>query len=275
MEALVNALSEGNILAVVIPLIFKAVIVILIWILGRKLIQYIKKLIVKVVTPKLEPGVAGFLQSLAGILLNLVLIFAIVEYLGFPAASLATVLASAGLAVGLALQGSLANLAGGVLILINKPFSIGDYIVVGNLEGTVTKIEICYTRMITIDNRTVVLPNGSLSNSNLINVSAEPERRVDLVIPISYESDIRAVRNLLMDIAKNNPKVLQDKGIEVYTKEFGQDSINILYRFWVKKEDYWDCYFGAQEAVRYGFLEKGFTIPFRQLDVSIKNPADK
>ena len=102
MEALVNALSEGNILAVVIPLIFKAVIVILIWILGRKLIQYIKKLIVKVVTPKLEPGVAGFLQSLAGILLNLVLIFAIVEYLGFPAASLATVLASAGLAVGLA-----------------------------------------------------------------------------------------------------------------------------------------------------------------------------
>ncbi len=275
MEALVNALSEGNILAVVIPLIFKAVIVILIWILGRKLIQYIKKLIVKVVTPKLEPGVAGFLQSLAGILLNLVLIFAIVEYLGFPAASLATVLASAGLAVGLALQGSLANLAGGVLILINKPFSVGDYIVVGNLEGTVTKIEICYTRMITIDNRTVVLPNGSLSNSNLINVSAEPERRVDLVIPISYENDIRAVRNLLMDIAKNNPKVLQDKGIEVYTKEFGQDSINILYRFWVKKEDYWDCYFGAQEAVRYGFLEKGFTIPFRQLDVSIKNPADK
>lgn len=275
MEALVNALSEGNILAVVIPLMFKAVIVILIWILGRKLIQYIKKLIVKVVTPKLEPGVAGFLQSLAGILLNLVLIFAIIEYLGFPAASLATVLASAGLAVGLALQGSLANLAGGVLILINKPFSVGDYIVVGNLEGTVTKIEICYTRMITIDNRTVVLPNGSLSNSNLINVSAEPERRVDLVIPISYENDIRAVRNLLMDIAKNNPKVLQDKGIEVYTKEFGQDSINILYRFWVKKEDYWDCYFGAQEAVRYGFLEKGFTIPFRQLDVSIKNPADK
>lgn len=275
MTAVMELLREGDYSGaalMLIPGLGKILIAFLIFIIGRKLIKWLKKFIVKSVTPRLEPGIAGFLQSAAGIILNLVLIFAIVEYLGFSTASLVTVLGSAGLAIGLALQGSLSNLAGGVLILVNKPFTIGDYIVVGNLEGTVTNIGICYTKLNTVDNRVVVLPNGNLSNNNLVNVSAEPKRRIDLVVPISYDDDIRTVRNVLTDIAGSQPKVLADEPVEVYTKEFGDDSIQILYRFWVKREDYWEVYFGTQEKIRYAFLEKGISIPFRQVDVTIKNP---
>ncbi len=260
----------GSAMARLAPYIFKVSVAILILYFGRKLIKWIRRFIVRSVTPRLEPAVAGFIQSVAGVLLNLVLIFALVEYLGFPTASLVTVLGSAGLAIGLALQGSLSNLAGGVLLLVNKPFTIGDYIVVGAMEGTVKNIGACYTKLVTPDNRMVVLPNGSLSNSNLTNVSAEPERRVDMIVPISYEDDIRSVRNLLLSLVDERKDILSNKPVEVFTKEFGADSINLVFRFWVKKEDYWTCFFEMQEAIRYGFLERGFTIPYHQIDVSIK-----
>lgn len=278
MVKFIEALQEGDVstaAGILWPLIMKLIVAFVMFFIGRKVIRWVRRLIVKAVTPRLEPAVSGFLQSAAGVLLNLVLIFAIVEYLGFSTASLVTVLGSAGLAIGLALQGSLSNLAGGVLLLVNKPFSIGDYIVVGTLEGTVRVIGICYTKLTTPDNRTVILPNGSLSNSNLINVSAEPERRVDIIVPVSYDDDIRAVRKMLLSLADNESRILREKPVEVYTKEFADDSINILFRFWVKKENYWPCFFDMQEGIRYGILENGFTIPFRQVDVSIKNPDVK
>ena len=276
MVQFIEKLQEGDISGaaeVMWPHLFRIIVAFVIFFVGRKIIRWIRKVIVSAVTPKLEPAVAGFLQSAAGVILNLVLIFVIVEYLGFSTASLVTVLGSAGLAIGLALQGSLSNLAGGVLLLINKPFSIGDYIVVGTLEGTVKNIGVCYTKLNTPDNRVVVLPNGTLSNSNLVNVSAEPERRVDMIIPISYEDDIRSVRAMLLSFAQEQELVLKTKPVEVYTKEFGADSINLVFRFWVRKENYWPCFFDMQEKVRYGFIENGFTIPFRQVDVAIKQPA--
>lgn len=276
MVQFIEKLQEGDISGaaeVMWPHLFRLIVAVVIFFIGRRIIRWVRKVIVSAVTPKLEPAIAGFLQSAAGVILNLVLIFVIVEYLGFSTASLVTVLGSAGLAIGLALQGSLSNLAGGVLLLINKPFSIGDYIVVGTLEGTVKNIGVCYTKLNTPDNRLVVLPNGSLSNSNLINVSAEPERRVDMIIPISYEDDIRSVRKMLLSFAEEQELVLKTKPVEVYTKEFGADSINLVFRFWVRKENYWPCFFDMQEKVRYGFIENGFTIPFRQVDVAIKQPA--
>lgn len=276
MVQFIEKLQEGDISGaaeVMWPHLFRIIVAFVIFFVGRKIIRWIRKVIVSAVTPKLEPAIAGFLQSAAGVILNLVLIFVIVEYLGFSTASLVTVLGSAGLAIGLALQGSLSNLAGGVLLLINKPFSIGDYIVVGTLEGTVKNIGVCYTKLNTPDNRVVVLPNGTLSNSNLVNVSAETERRVDMIIPISYEDDIRSVRAMLLSFAQEQELVLKTKPVEVYTKEFGADSINLVFRFWVRKENYWPCFFDMQEKVRYGFIENGFTIPFRQVDVAIKQPA--
>lgn len=276
MVQFIEKLQEGDISGaaeVMWPHLFRLIVAFVIFFVGRKIIRWIRKVIVSAVTPKLEPAIAGFLQSAAGVILNLVLIFVIVEYLGFSTASLVTVLGSAGLAIGLALQGSLSNLAGGVLLLINKPFSIGDYIVVGTLEGTVKNIGVCYTKLNTPDNRVVVLPNGTLSNSNLVNVSAEPERRVDMIIPISYDDDIRSVRAMLLSFAQEQELILKTKPVEVYTKEFGADSINLVFRFWVRKENYWPCFFDMQEKVRYGFIENGFTIPFRQVDVAIKQPA--
>ncbi len=276
MVQFIEKLQEGDISGaaeVMWPHLFRIIVAFVIFFVGRKVIRWIRKVIVSAVTPKLEPAIAGFLQSAAGVILNLVLIFVIVEYLGFSTASLVTVLGSAGLAIGLALQGSLSNLAGGVLLLINKPFSIGDYIVVGTLEGTVKNIGVCYTKLNTPDNRVVVLPNGTLSNSNLVNVSAEPERRVDMIIPISYDDDIRSVRAMLLSFAQEQELILKTKPVEVYTKEFGADSINLVFRFWVRKENYWPCFFDMQEKVRYGFIENGFTIPFRQVDVAIKQPA--
>lgn len=276
MVQFIEKLQEGDISGaaeVMWPHLFRIIVAFVIFFVGRKVIRWIRKVIVSAVTPKLEPAIAGFLQSAAGVILNLVLIFVIVEYLGFSTTSLVTVLGSAGLAIGLALQGSLSNLAGGVLLLINKPFSIGDYIVVGTLEGTVKNIGVCYTKLNTPDNRVVVLPNGTLSNSNLVNVSAEPERRVDMIIPISYEDDIRSVRAMLLSFAQEQELILKTKPVEVYTKEFGADSINLVFRFWVRKENYWPCFFDMQEKVRYGFIENGFTIPFRQVDVAIKQPA--
>jgi len=276
MVQFIEKLQEGDISGaaeVMWPHLFRIIVAFVIFFVGRKIIRWIRKVIVSAVTPKLEPAIAGFLQSAAGVILNLVLIFVIVEYLGFSTASLVTVLGSAGLAIGLALQGSLSNLAGGVLLLINKPFSIGDYIVVGTLEGTVKNIGVCYTKLNTPDNRVVVLPNGTLSNSNLVNVSAEPERRVDMIIPISYDDDIRSVRAMLLSFAQEQELILKTKPVEVYTKEFGADSINLVFRFWVRKENYWPCFFDMQEKVRYGFIENGFTIPFRQVDVAIKQPA--
>ena len=275
MVQFIEKLQEGDISGaaeVMWPHLFRLIVAVVIFFIGRRIIRWVRKVIVSAVTPKLEPAIAGFLQSAAGVILNLVLIFVVVEYLGFSTASLVTVLGSAGLAIGLALQGSLSNLAGGVLLLINKPFSIGDYIVVGTLEGTVKNIGVCYTKLNTPDNRLVVLPNGSLSNSNLINVS-EPERRVDMIIPIAYEDDIRSVRKMLLSFAEEQELVLKTKPVEVYTKEFGADSINLVFRFWVRKENYWPCFFDMQEKVRYGFIENGFTIPFRQVDVAIKQPA--
>lgn len=276
MVKFIELIQEGDLSGaaeLVWPLMVKLIMACVIFFIGRKIIRWTRKIIVNAVTPRLEPAVAGFLQSAAGVLLNLVLIFAIVEYLGFSTASLVTILGSAGLAIGLALQGSLSNLAGGVLLLVNKPFSIGDYIVVGNMEGTVKNIGVCYTKLNTPDNRLVVLPNGSLSNSNLVNVSAERERRIDMIIPISYEDDIRSVRVMLHSIADRESRILRDRPVEVFTKEFGADSINLIFRYWVKREDYWPCFFEMQEEIRYGFIENGFTIPFRQIDIEIKNPA--
>ena len=198
-----------------------------------------------------------------------VLFFLLFELLGLPITSVATIIGSAGLAIGLALQGSLSNFAGGVLILLTRPFRVGDYIVASGLEGTVKDIGICYTRLLTTDNRTVILPNGSLANSNLVNVSAEPTRRVDLTVPISYDDDIRSVRAMLLEIAEAEERLLADKPVEVLVKEFGESSVNLFFRFWVKKEDYWAVYFSMMENIRYAMKERGFTIPFQQLDVTI------
>ena len=247
------------------------IIVLLIWIIGKKLIKLALNLLKKgLERGKVEAGVETFLMSLVRIVLHGILILTIAGTIGFETTSVVTLVGSAGLTIGLALQGSLSNFAGGVLILILKPFVIGDYIVVGGDEGTVTSIDIFYTKLLTPDNRCIVLPNGALSNSNLVNVTNQKKRRIDLVISVAYDSDIDKVKAVLLDLAKNHEFVLQEEPQLAFISAFAASSIDMNLRFWVASENYWTALWDMREKVKAAFDANGITIPFNQLDVSIK-----
>lgn len=282
MKEFIQYLYKGDFpaaLAVFSAVAIRIVFAVLLWWVGRRVIRKLLSLIERGLTVRqqkgMDSGLAKFLLSLCRVGMYTVLFVLLFELLGLPITSVATILGSAGLAIGLALQGSLSNFAGGVLILLTKPFRVGDYIVASGLEGTVKDIGICYTRLLTPDNRTVIMPNGSLANSNLVNVSAEPERRVDLAVPISYDDDIRGVRAMLLELAEADERVLKNKTAEVLVKEFGDSSVNLVFRCWVKKENYWPVYFSMMEEIRYAMKERGFTIPFPQLDVTLAGSDDK
>lgn len=250
----------------------KIVLGLIFLLIGRLFIKLILKLIKKAFDKsKVEKGVVSFAMSLTKGVLYVLLIIMIAGILGIPTASLIALIGSAGLAIGLALQGSLSNFAGGVLIMVLKPFKVGDYIVTPNGEGTVTGIDIFYTKLTTPDNRGVVIPNGTLSNSAITNVSKEKIRRVDLTIPVSYDSDIRKVREVLNGVldAQGN-KILKEKDRDIFVSEFADSSINMVYRFWVNSGDYWAVRFAVLELVKERFAAEKIEIPFNQLDVNIK-----
>lgn len=250
------------------------IVALLIWFIGKKVIFLALKLAKRALEKgKVDDGVQSFLMSLMRIILYGVLIVILAGTVGIETGSIVALLGSAGLAIGLALQGSLSNFAGGVLILVLKPFRIGDYIVANGMEGTVTGIDIFYTRLLTVDNRMVVLPNGTLSNSNLINVTHEATRRVDLVASVDYSSDIKAVKSILFDIASNLEYSFEDEGhpVQVYVDKYADSSVDVGMRFWVKAEDYWTAKWAATEQIKEKFDQAGISIPFNQLDVMIKN----
>ena len=250
------------------------VVALLIWFIGKKVIKLVLKLTKHALEKgKVDEGVQSFLMSLVRILLYGILIVILAGTVGIETGSIIALLGSAGLAIGLALQGSLSNFAGGVLILVLKPFRIGDYIVVNGMEGTVTGIDILYTKLRTGDNRVVVLPNGNLSNSDLINVSQEPIRRVDLVASVDYDSDIKKVKTILFDIGGNLEYSLEDEShmVQVYVDSYGESAINVGLRFWVEAKDYWTAKWIVTEKIKEEFDAAGISIPFNQLDVMIKN----
>jgi small conductance mechanosensitive channel len=257
---------------IVAPILWVLVQAVLVLIIGKKLIGVVIQMI-KRVSEKghLEKGVVSFICSLTKIILYVILIVIIAGIFGIPTASFIAIIGSCGLAIGLALQGSLQNFAGGVLILVMKPFVVGDYITVSGLEGTVSSIDICYTKLKTFDNKIVILPNGTLSNANLVNVSHEPTRRLDLEIPISYEDDIREVKTMLTGIVDRTEGVLSEPNKEIVVLEFGDSSIKLGVRVWVKTENYWNVKFELQEEIKYAMDNNGFTIPFQQIDVTVKN----
>lgn len=261
-----------------VPRVFEfcklVIFALVLWIVGKKLIKGALRLAERgMERAKLEVSVAQFLVSVFKVLLYAVLLVSIAGTVGIQTTSLITVLGSVGLTVGLALQGSLSNFAGGVLILILKPFRVGDYIVANGQEGSVVAIDIFYTNLLTIDNRSVVLPNGALANGTIINVTREPIRRVDLVAPVAYTSDIRRVKKILFELASNLEFSFEDEEhpIQVFVDEFADSAIKVGFRFWVKTEDYWTAKWEAGERMKEVFDANGISIPFNQLDVWIKN----
>ena len=252
--------------------IWKLVVVLVIFFVGKKLINLLLKLVKKgFEKTKVEEGVSGFIGSVLNVILYFLLVMIIANVVGIATTSAVALVGSVGLTVGMALQGSLSNFAGGVLILVLKPFVVGDYVVAQGLEGTVTKIDLFYTTILTTDNRTVVMPNGALSNGNIVNVTHEPVRRLDLIVPIGYGDDIRQVKAILLGIADHHAeRILQDRDIAVMVGDFGDDAVEIAFRVWVKKEDYWALRSDLLEDIKYTFDEQHITIPFHQLDVFMK-----
>ena len=219
-----------------------------------------------------DVGVIQFIDSFIKIGTYAILIMMIAASFGVDAASIIAIFGSAGVAVGLALQGSLSNLAGGVLILILKPFKVGDYIIEDSNknEGTVTEIQIFYTKLTTGDDRTIILPNGTLANSSLTNVTHTPYRRNDIKIGISYDSDIRTAKKVLLDLLEHDIAVLQDKEKIVFVDDLADSSVVLGVRCWFKNEDFWSGRWRLIENAKYVLEEYGVVLAYPQLDVHIK-----
>lgn len=256
-----------------IGIALKVIFAIILIVVGLKLIKWLVKIVKKAMErSRLEAGVVSFLSSLIKYALYFVLILLVLAQFGVTTGSVVAVLGSAGLTLGLALQGSLANFAGGVLILLLKPFVVGDYIVSGveGKEGTVSGISIFYTKLLTIDNKVVQIPNGALSNATVTNVTQMPERMLDMVFNVSYDTNLDKVKTVLNKIVEEENTILADRDVNIFVKELGESSINMGLRVWVKTEDYWSTKWRLTENVKKAFDENGISIPFPQLDVAIK-----
>jgi small conductance mechanosensitive channel len=250
----------------------RIVLALVVFLLGVQVIKLVRKLVKKsLVRGKVDVGVQQFTDSFLKTVLYILLIFMIAGGFGVDAASVVALLGSAGVAIGLAVQGSLSNLAGGVLILILKPFLVGDYIIdEGGKEGTVTEIQLFYTKLLTPDNRTVVLPNGTLANGSLVNITTDKYRRCDISVGISYGSDIRVAREALMDLLSGDSAVLKDREMRVVVDSLGDSAIQLIIRCWFTNEEYWDGRYRLTEGVKYALDRAGIQIPYPQLDVHVQ-----
>ena len=249
----------------------RVLLALLVFFIGTQLIRLIGKILRKSMQRgNADTGVIQFLNSFVKIALYVILIFFIASGFGLDAASVVALLGSAGVALGLAVQGSLSNFAGGVLILLLKPFKVGDYIITNNgNEGTVIEIQIFYTKLTTGDNRMVVIPNGELSNSSMINASAMPRRRIDIPVGISYQADIRQAREVLMKLLESDDKVLKDQDRKVYVDSLGDSAVMLGVRCYVESGDFWETKWRLTENIKYALDEAGISIPYNQLDVHL------
>lgn len=246
----------------------------IVFIIGMQLIRITRKIIKKsMIKGNADTGVIHFIDSFLKVSLYAILAVTIASGFGLDAASILALLGSAGVAIGLAIQGSLSNFVGGVLILMLKPFKIGDYIkedTNGN-EGTVTSIELFYTKLATVDNKIIVLPNGTLANSSLTNVTACDSRRLDITVGISYDSDIRLAKEALQNVLDTDEAVLKDKEHFVYVSELAESSVNMGIRCWFTMDDFWQGKWRVTEKVKYALDNAGINIPYPQMDVHLKD----
>ena len=251
----------------------QVVIAIVIYIIGGKIIGAIVKMVRRSMDKAgTDEGVKQFVTPVIKYGLYVILIFIIMGLFGIATTSAVAVLGSAGVAIGLALQGSLSNFAGGVLILILKPFRVGEYIVVNGsgIEGTVTEISVFYTKLLTADNKLIVIPNGTLSNSSITNVSHVERRRVDILVGIGYEADIREAKAVLLKLAEEDEARIAEEEPVVFVNNLGDSAVELGVRIWVAAENYWSAKWRLTENIKYALDEHGISIPYQQIDVQIK-----
>ena len=255
-----------------VPFGLKLVTAIVVLLLGRWVIKLIKKGLTKMMLRRSsEPSLASFLMSLVSVLLTFFLIMAIVGILGINTSSLVALLASAGLAIGMALSGTLQNFAGGVMIMLFKPFKVGDFIAAQGYEGRVNSIQIFSTHILTPDNKTVILPNGALSTGPVTNFNKETDRRVDWMFSISYGDDYDKAKAVLQRLCDADARILKDPQPVIELIKMSDSSIDITVRARVKPEDYWAVFFNMNELVYKTFPQEGLHFPFPQMDVHMKS----
>lgn len=248
----------------------KLLYALIVFIIGRILIKWLTKLMKKSkFAQKHDATVVRFLQNFVGIALHIVLVVSIIGILGVPLASVVTVIASAGVAIGLALQGALSNVAGGIMILLFRPFRLGDFVDTAGHSGTVSDIGIFYTVLTTPDNKVVTIPNGTIMGDSVINYSVKDTRRVDLVFSVAYGTDVEKVKSILLAEAEKHELVLKDPAPFCRLSKQNESSLDFTMRVWAESKDYWQVNFDILEAVNTRFAAEGIEIPFNQLDVHI------
>ena len=255
---------------VVCDYLLRVALVLVIFFVGRKLIKKIVSLCDQALKRHgMEVTVRRFFCNVINALGYICMLGILLQTVGLTATSLTALVASAGVAVGLALQGSLSNFAGGVLILLMKPFVIGDYIVQGNTEGTVKEIGLVYTELITADNRLIVIPNGTLIDSSIVNVTATGKRRLELSVGIGYKSDLKKAKEVLIRLGENDPARDPENPVNVFVSELAESSVNLGLHVWVSSSEYWNAKWRLTENIKMAFDEEGIEIPFKQVEISV------
>ena len=264
-EALKDFIKDSN------DFIIDLAVALVIIIVGFKIVSIIVNIMKK---PhkygKLDPTVKSFLISFMSIALKIFEVVIALQVIGISSASIVTVIGSCAVAIGLALQGGLSNIAGGIMILMFRPFKVGDFISTGGYEGTVKAISIFYTKIITPDNKTVQLPNGILSNNNIVNYNVNGQRRIDLNFTVDYKSNVNQVKKVINSVIKKHEKILEDDRTIVRLSEHSESSLVFAVKVWVNAEDYWDVRYDLMEQIKDEFDKNHISIPFNQLDVHIK-----
>lgn len=263
--------SQDDIWATLAEIGINLLIAVVIFIIGMRLAKFFSKMVVKILEKRdSDKGLITFMRGLVSGLVKVLTIITVFSQVGVQMTSFIAILGAAGLAIGMAFSGTLSNLAGGVMLLIFKPFKVGDYITCQGESGTVNEIQIFHTVMTTPDNKTIIIPNGPLYNGNITNFSMQPTRRVDFTFGFGYGEDYKLARDTILEIVNSHDKVFQDPAPFVKLGSLGDSSVNLTVRIWSKKEDYWDIHWYVNEQVyaKFGEIE-GLSIPFPQMDVHV------
>ncbi|MGL4534458.1 MAG: mechanosensitive ion channel family protein [Fusobacteriaceae bacterium] len=269
MENVILNTFKNQIISILPKIVIRGVLLLVILFFAKKILNLILSAYKKTAKAKgIDPLLESFLSSLINTIYYIGVAFLVIGIIGIQATSVATLLGAAGLAVGLALQGSLSNLAGGILILFFRPFNKGDFISNNSgIDGSVEKIRILYTELLTVDNKSIIVPNGVLANNPVINFSKNAERRVDLIFSVSYDTSIEKAISLMEEVANNHPKINQEKEKKIRLFKHNASSLDFVYRVWCKKEDYFDVMFDSNELVKIIFDKNGIEIPYQKIDI--------
>ena len=257
-----------------LPNIIAALLILLI---GFWLTKLVGKLVLKAMKKsKADPTVSTFLHSLVGVLLKIIIVICALSTLGVDMTTIITTIGAATVTIGLALKDSLANVASGTLIILNKKFKIGDYLETEGLKGKVVKIDMMYTTLCTYDNKEILIPNSRLTSNNITNYFVQDDRRIDLIVPISYSEDISKARGVIMDLINNSDMTIKERYNRVAVDSFNESSVDLSVWIWCRSEDYWRCMEKMKEDIKNSFDSNGITIPFNQLDIHVvDNGTDK